>query len=431
MNQASVLDVRRFSRIFKSDIGAVDLALAVLPPAGSSIGDSLNASLGRLYLKRLLTAMVQLESIDHGYVSVNARTYLRILHAATDDLLRRYVTSPCVSGVLYRLRDGTILQRVADAEILLKMLGNAMLDLVLCNDAPFQGKIPLCASARGRIELPLSGSSLCVSDIGVAQEFEAVVRDGEIDIVDRHGASLGRLSFSCVAGSTVASRMRLEPLTRIANSPITLIRDAADVYGLYPKGASVFKRCLADDETSIFVDALNGLDLVRRHWFEGYEEVIETIHRVLPLEDDGTLYPRNESVHGLRGLVATTPRPSYFAAQMWVHESGHNRLSTILDLHDIFLPGGELLYSPFVQRLRPAHALLHGIFSFIRDMEITRRLQGRVDEVPGYSMERYFKKNLQRLCAAMDTVCTQLRPTPDGARLLEGFEQAIQQLSQC
>jgi len=430
MNQSSVLDIRRFSSIFKSDIEVVDLALAVLPRAGCCIGDSLDAGLAKLHLKRLLTIMVQLERIDQGTVSEKAKMYLRILHTASDDLLRKYVTSPCVSGVLYKVRDWTSLRQVIDGERILKMLGNAMLDLVLCSRASFHGKISLRASARGRIELPLCGTTLCISGIAITPELEVVVNDREIDILDQQVTSLGRLSLDCRA-NPIPSGVRFEPLTRIANSSITLVRDAADLYELYPQDDSKFQRCLADDETSIFVDALNGLALVRRHWIEGYDEVIDTIHRVLPLESDGTLNPRNESVHELRGLVATTPRPSYLAAQMWMHESGHNRFSTILDLYDILPPCGELFFSPFVQRLRPPNALLHGIFSFIRDMEITRRLRGQVDEIPGYSMERYFQKNLEKLRAAMDTVRTQFQPTPMGARLVEGFEHAIQRLSQC
>ncbi|MFO0579685.1 MAG: HEXXH motif-containing putative peptide modification protein [Polyangia bacterium] len=120
------------------------------------------------------------------------------------------------------------------------------------------------------------------------------------------------------------------------------------------------------------------MDLIRANWLEAFRELCLGVSVILPLQSRG-LEPHNESVHAMRGLVASSARAGHRAAQTLVHEAGHNKMSSVLDVFTLFHNrDDELCYSPFVGIPRPMAALFHGVFSFLQDMRVTRRLMPQV-----------------------------------------------------
>lgn len=172
-----------------------------------------------------------------------------------------------------------------------------------------------------------------------------------------------------------------------------------------------------------------GIGLVRQFWAEAYQEIKISISLIVPLRGAG-FAPNNYSVHAFRGLIATTARPSYFSAQMFCHEAGHSKFSSILDLFKLFEGGEETVhYSPFVRQVRPLANLFHGVFSFLQDLQMSRRLIGRVDEAGGPSIARYATNIGLRIEQALQIIRADARLTEQGQRLFEEFERSFREAS--
>ena len=145
---------------------------------------------------------------------------------------------------------------------------------------------------------------------------------------------------------------------------------------------------------------------------------------ILPLKPDlrSPFRPHNESSHAFRGLVCTAPRPSYLAAQMLVHEMTHNKMSSILDLFELFKNSeSESFYSPFVNAERPLANLFHGVASFLNDVCISEKIHGKVQEFPEAPILKYIRKNLDRIDQALETIQKQAVLTESGQSVLQGF----------
>jgi HEXXH motif-containing protein len=183
---------------------------------------------------------------------------------------------------------------------------------------------------------------------------------------------------------------------------------------------------IADTEFAAFSDALaSGAELVHRFWPEAWSELIKRIHTIAPLEPTG-LRPHNSSVSGFRGLITTSGRPTYLAAQTLVHETGHNKFSSICDLFRLFEnEDGVEAYSPFVKMQRPLSAVAHGIFSFIQDIHISMRLRGHVTQIAELSLDRYIDRTGQSVTTALDNLKRTAILTERGQQLVVGFERAV------
>ena len=172
-----------------------------------------------------------------------------------------------------------------------------------------------------------------------------------------------------------------------------------------------------------------GAGLIIEHWPQAYQELAGRVQLLAPLcpaREHNGLAPHNASVHGFRGLVTSSARPSYLAAQTLLHETGHNRFSSIYDTFRIFLNDEETrAYSPFVKQQRPLYALAHGIFAFLQDLHLSVRLLGKVPQVADLSLERYVDKLRVAVRTGLDNLHTSARLDARGRELTAGFERAL------
>jgi len=168
-----------------------------------------------------------------------------------------------------------------------------------------------------------------------------------------------------------------------------------------------------------------GAAFVQRYWPEAWDEFRRLISVLAPLEAVG-LRPHNASVHGFRGLITSSPRPSYLAAQTLLHETGHNKFSSIYDLFILFdNEEGNQAYSPFVGTDRPLSAVSHGIFAFLQDVHISLRLRGQVDQIRDLNLDRYIDKRRFAIDTAIGNLKRTVSLAERGRQLMAGFEKAL------
>lgn len=167
-----------------------------------------------------------------------------------------------------------------------------------------------------------------------------------------------------------------------------------------------------------------GLALIQKLWPEAYEEIEENIFDILPLRSKG-LNPHNYSVHAYRGAICCSIRPDFMLAQSLVHETGHNKFSTITDIYTLIDTNEETTFiSPFVNKPRTFIPIFHGIFSFIVDLYISKKMRGRIHEHSHGTLERYIKVILGRVEEAIEIVQTNAVLTEDGHKLFEALKKA-------
>jgi HEXXH motif-containing protein len=92
------------------------------------------------------------------------------------------------------------------------------------------------------------------------------------------------------------------------------------------------------------------------------------------------------------------------AAQSLAHETGHNRLSTIIDLFPLCANPTHVVVSPVVQANRTLPFVFHGCFAFCQDILLTRRLLPALTDVPTASIEQYLQKTTDKVAAAVEVL---------------------------
>jgi HEXXH motif-containing protein len=153
-----------------------------------------------------------------------------------------------------------------------------------------------------------------------------------------------------------------------------------------------------------FVEAMtSGAELLQRHWPEAWEQLRQSIRLLLPLRTRGKL-PHNYSVHGFRGLIVSSPRRTYMAAQSLAHETGHNKLSTLIDLFPLCANPNVVVVSPVVQADRTLPFVFHGCFAFCQDILLTRRLIPALQDAPTASLEKYLRETTDKVSAALEVL---------------------------
>lgn len=161
----------------------------------------------------------------------------------------------------------------------------------------------------------------------------------------------------------------------------------------------------------------SGAAVLREHWPQAWQELTESVRILLPLQSRGH-EPYNYSVHGFRGLILSSPRYSYLAAQTLAHETAHNKMSTLVDLFPICRNSDETVVSPVVGAERPLINVFHGAYAFSQELALTRRLIGAVPDLPGLSMTRYLQRTTDKVASALAVLERVADPEPVGAALM-------------
>ncbi|CAL9638205.1 aKG-HExxH-type peptide beta-hydroxylase [Streptomyces sp. enrichment culture] len=170
-------------------------------------------------------------------------------------------------------------------------------------------------------------------------------------------------------------------------------------------------------------------ELLRAVWPEAWEETRSCVERLLPMPWAG-LRPHNYSIHAFRGQIVSSPRPALMAAQTLVHETGHNRMSTLIDLMPLCSNPEDRAVSPVVNADRPLTAVFHGCYSFAREIHLTSLLIDKgVPEVPTTDIRGYLAHRTEIVRAAWALLHERARLEPVGAAILAEVERILDRLA--
>ena len=216
---------------------------------------------------------------------------------------------------------------------------------------------------------------------------------------------------------------------RLAESSVSLVRDDPWYREFFPTDStgrtSPLRLGCGDGEFDAFRRQMEeGSTLLRVVWPEAWAELQDTVQEVAMLPSHG-LEPHNATVQTFRGLVTTSGRPGWLAAMSLVHEAGHNKLWSILDVFRLFEDDTQVWQSPWVDQPRPMNALFHAAFAFLQDAYLARRLDGWAAPIGGLSPKAYLEQTVSRLALVIGTIESNVRSTPHGTQLVAGLRAAL------
>lgn len=415
-HQQILVDMARLRRLSEDLCAHYDLAISILPTEDGCASRQIRRNFSAIMLKRFYAILVRIFSYDESEKD-NIANLTNVLAATNDQCLLAFLTLPQTVAWTYEALTALEKKSKGPLRATSRYIGNFLLDL--CGTSPC--KLPnstfFAVSFNGVINLPLSKKILHFRkcDNAIIQ-FKLIA--GEFFIVSGHEI----LPLACVADIKSARQLSDSGIIFSSLDPMLSEFYPSDEYN---RAASLYLNQPDFNEENACNVLSASLKLVDTFWPDAYMEICETVRFVVPVSGPDNPRPNNHSVHKFRGLIGTTPRPSYLGSQMWLHESGHNQFSSLLDLYPFFEPtlSPVVLYSPFTNCERPIQSVLHGIYSFARDLEITRLMLGRLPEVPGYSMLRYFERNYQRWIFALEQVEKNVIKTKYGMELISGFHE--------
>ncbi|MFF4171648.1 JmjC domain-containing protein [Streptomyces sp. NPDC001744] len=289
-------------------------------------------------------------------------------------------------------------------------------------------------------ELAASGGTVPVPEIRVPAD-----RDGGL-AVPRLGRAVGARSaagtwsLSVAADGTVLARDGATTVSLFEDGPDTRALDRVlDGPWIVPGPSRWLDRHLPPTEVlptaepadvARFRDEFTeAAELLRAVWPEAWDETRACVERLLPMPWAG-LRPHNYSIHAFRGQIVSSPRPALMAAQTLVHETGHNRMSTLIDLMPLCANPDDRAISPVVDADRPLTAVFHGCYSFAREIHLTALLIDKgVPEVPTTDIRGYLARRTGIVRAAWALLRERARPEPVGAAILAEVEGILDRLS--
>ncbi len=420
------LDMDRVRALFADPPPLPDVAALVLPGLSPAAWRDLQALLARLYLKRLLVVAARLcPRLEDGAVRASFRAALHGLLRLPAEEIHAAVRRPELVAWIFSAHREEQFRYGPRFERLALHLASHLLPHLVRRPGVVPGGARLALVASGEASLDLLAARRTVRFGGpVPERLWATASGGEL-LLEAEGRVRGSLTPGDL--DPAGGGARLETLPALAGGPILVSRHRFyDEY--FPTSTPGVSPLLALDDAALrrFGARLeDGAALVRAFWPAAWDELAEHIVQIMPVEDRG-LAPHNASVHAFRGLVTTSARPSYLGAHSLVHEAGHNKLSTLADL--VLLVGeddGAMLLSPFVDAPRPPINLVHGVFSFLQDVAVSRRLAGRVETVGGVELGPYAELQEGRIRAAAATLRREARLTEAGERLIAAAEEVL------
>ncbi|WP_437798663.1 aKG-HExxH-type peptide beta-hydroxylase [Sorangium sp. So ce693] len=427
------LDMDRVRSLLQAPLPRPDLGRLVLPETETRENQKLRECVYRPYLKRLLLTCTKAYPLlrDPAHKRSLATLVSAFMGLKPADL-RETVLGPELTSWIWRMAEAIDFDYPPRVELIVRHLGSFLLPVLLANGVLPEGE-PLLLAPSGRGELHLFFPVLRALEVPLTlPEVLPVVREGGALRVG--GERPFEVSVTALLGQERPARgdVTLSPLPTAPGGRVLLMRTTGWYTEFFPKRedqgrVSPLHLDITDAELDEFRASMTrGLGLVRELWPAAHEELEEGIRLVLPVRSLG-LDPHNGSVAGFRGLITSSARPDYMIAQTLVHETAHNKLSSILDVFRLATnPDDELHPSPFVPMPRPMSALFHGAFSFIQDLHMTRRmLNGGVPSPPEAPMEKYLQKIEGRVKMAIGTILRRARLTPEGDAIVAGMERAL------
>lgn len=389
-------------RAFVAAAPAVPTTGFVLPTDGSDTHRVLRALLARRTLRRLLMAIAQ------GHASSRQTSARRSYAQCVEALLA------CPDGALERLCSGPELVGIAADPPAHDELA-AELSRILLPELAALGSD--CAPFG---LLPDLGGGFTLRRAGVRIVAEQALGELQVRIA---GGSWQVMAGGRFHAPHAAPGLRIEPLPHLLGqgpllspAPTAWVAERVRDQELAAVGPADF---------ALFCDAMrSGAETLAAAWPAAWREVADGLRWLLPLPDRG-LAPHNYSVHALRGLVVTSPRRGHRCAQTLVHEAGHNRLSTILDLFELCTDPGRIVESPVVNAPRPMSFVFHGCFAFAQDVALTARLLPLAPAAERASMARYLDEVRNKARAAMDLLRREAHTTSVGAAVLDEISQVL------
>jgi HEXXH motif-containing protein len=424
------LDEGRIHAFFAAAAAPPDPASLVLPQGRQGPHAELRSAVARPYLRRLLLAIVRSAgAVSDPTIATHLCAALRAIQALDDEALERLAMRPELTSWTTRANEALGFQYPGRIEEIALHLGAFVLPALI------DGAVEV--EQRGLLALPTAQDGLDLLALkrrvllpgGLRDAVPVALHSGAL-VVDVPRGPL-RIPLDALRGAVPDPAV--EPLTQTARGELTLVVRHRWFDDFLPRGRRLRTSPLVEELTraehyELIACLDDGLDLVRTHWWEAWDELDAAMDVAMPLHSDG-LRPHNESIPAFRGLVRTSARPSYLAAQTLVHETGHNKLNSILDLLPILASDETVHHSPFVGADRPMLAILHGIFAFTVDAHVSARLLGMVEPVAGTSIERYLGRLRDRLAEAHRTVAQHADLTVAGERLHAGFVDAFDALA--
>jgi HEXXH motif-containing protein len=134
-------------------------------------------------------------------------------------------------------------------------------------------------------------------------------------------------------------------------------------------------------------------------------------------------------MHVFRELFLNILRPSVMAAQTILHETGHNLMSTFIELAPLCANAGVKVMSPIVPKGRAVSAVFHGAYSLACEIYFTWILiKAGIPPVEGANMERYLDERTQVVTEARDVLigCAELAPI--GAQVIEEISAILDEI---
>ncbi|WP_214111198.1 HEXXH motif domain-containing protein [Acrocarpospora catenulata] len=191
---------------------------------------------------------------------------------------------------------------------------------------------------------------------------------------DGSAGSVGRVALP---GDLALDDANWQAIRRVGFGPLALAIDDVDPYR--PAGDRVLRDRLAPAEAERWGERMaRGWHLLRDGHPEFSDEVLTILSAIVPLDGAARLSSTSRTAFG--ALSMSYPPGPRITAETLAHEVQHAKLGALCDLFDLTVArSGQLFSAPWRPDLRPADALLQGIYAHLG---VTRfwRAQARREE---------------------------------------------------
>ncbi|MCY1062664.1 HEXXH motif-containing putative peptide modification protein [Nannocystis sp. SCPEA4] len=422
------IDMARVRTLLQAPLPPLDPSRLALPEPDGAAHRLLRDYAWRPYLKRLLVLCSRAHAKLHDEAHRRSLATLVVgVQRLAPDVLRDLLLRPELTSWIWRMAEALEFAFPPQLELLVRHLGVALLPALFVHDALPAGE-PVLLAPTDSTELHLLSLTCALRTREPLPEVVTAVAAGD---ELRLGEALA-IPRAALREPARGDGWEVVPLATAPGSRVLLLRTSRWYTEFFPAREDVEGRVsplfldIDDAALAAWRAAMTeGLQRVGHHWPAARAELEDSVAVLLPVRSHG-LRPHNASVAGFRGLITASARPDYMTAQTLVHEAAHNKLSTLLDVYPVVTnPDDELHPSPFVAIPRPLTALVHGVYSFLHDIQLTRRmLAAGVPALAEAPMDRYLRKIEDRVAAAMSTLRQHARLTPAGEALLAGVERA-------
>ncbi|MBH8608354.1 HEXXH motif-containing putative peptide modification protein [Thermoactinomyces sp. CICC 10521] len=429
-----LIDMDRVREIYGQPVSSFDLKQVVLPGETTAF-NAFRELVFRVYLKRfLLVCSKGFPMLETRELKDSTQTLLTLLLQLDPKRLAQAAVRPELTSWIWRAHEAIDFGYGPRVEEIFSYLGTFFLPFFLQSDLPdLEGEsLVLRRSTKDTIQLWPIGKQIHAAK-GFASLMRVNFKNRAIQLQnDQETVEVPLETFWKEEGEMrIGQGMEITRLAVLRNTS-AVICAGHDWYENFLPGDSkkdvtgLRQTCSNEERTDLNRCLDEGIGLVRAFWPEAFAELNEQISCILPLKSKGYL-PYQTTIKAFRGMIATSARPSYLAAQTLVHETGHNKFNSVLDLYHLFENDpGVLFYSPFDDDQRPLTWIFHETFAFLQDIHISGRLLGAVEQIEDLSLERYLRKTSERVEKALDMIRKHARLTAEGERIVAGFEEALQ-----